>query len=51
MLILTELLTEYQIIYDSVTQRLCCQGHIINLSVNSFIYVTDMEKLEEEEGV
>jgi hypothetical protein len=43
------LLHEYNIIYDPVTQRLRCQGHIINLSVNSFIYVTNEENLEEDE--
>jgi hypothetical protein len=43
------LLHEYDIIYDPITQRLRCQGHIINLSVNSFIYVTDKENLEEDE--
>jgi hypothetical protein len=48
-LIWTELLHEYSIIYDPVTHRIRCQGHIINLSINSFIYVTDKENLEEEE--
>jgi hypothetical protein len=43
------LLHEYDIIYNPITQRLRCQGHIINLSVNSFIYVTDKENLEEDE--
>ena len=48
-LILIELLHEYSIIYDPVAYRIRYQGHIINLSVNSFIYVTDKENLEEEE--
>jgi len=48
-LILTELLHEYSIIYDPIAHRIRYQGYIINLSVNSFIYVTDKENLEEEE--
>jgi hypothetical protein len=44
-----ELLHEHLIIYDSTTQRLRCQGHIINLSINSFIYVTDKENLEQDD--
>jgi hypothetical protein len=31
-----------------VTQRLRCQGHIVNLAVNSFSYVTDKENLEKD---
>ena len=48
-LIWIELLYEYSIIYDPVTYRIRYQGHIINLSINSFIYITDKENLEEEE--
>ena len=48
-LILIELLYEYSIIYDPITYRIQYQGYIINLSINSFIYVTDKENLEEEE--
>jgi hypothetical protein len=48
-LIWTELLYEYSIIYDPIAYRIRCQGHIINLSINSFIYITDKENLEEEE--
>jgi hypothetical protein len=43
------MLHEYDITYDPKTHRLRCQGHIINLSVNSFLYVTDSENLEEDE--
>jgi hypothetical protein len=46
-----ELLHSYNISYDSTTYRLRCQGHIINLSVNSFLYVTDKENLEEDREV
>jgi hypothetical protein len=48
-LIWTELLHKYSIIYDPIAHRIRCQGYIINLSINSFIYVTDKENLEEEE--
>jgi len=43
------MLHEYDINYDPKTHRLRCQGHIINLSINSFLYVTDLETLEEDE--
>jgi galactokinase/mevalonate kinase-like predicted kinase len=39
----------YNIYYDLTTYRLRYQGHIINLAVNSFIYVTNSEALEENE--
>jgi hypothetical protein len=43
------MLYEYNIVYDPKTHRLRCQGHIINLSVNSFLYVTDDENVEGDE--
>jgi hypothetical protein len=45
------LLHEYDILYDPIIRRLRCQGHIINLAVNSFIYVTDKENLEEDKEI
>lgn len=41
------MLYEYGIVYDAKHHRLRCQGHVLNLSVNSFLYVTDSETLEE----
>jgi hAT family C-terminal dimerisation region len=42
-----EMLTKYGITYDADLHRLRCMGHIINLSVNSFLWVTDTEDLEQ----
>jgi hypothetical protein len=46
-----EMLHEYGIQYDSQHHRLRCQGHVLNLSVNSFLYVTDSDYLEEDDDV
>jgi hAT family C-terminal dimerisation region len=43
------MLHEHGIIYDAKHHRLRCQGHIINLSVNSFLYVTDNEAIDEKD--
>lgn len=42
------MLAQYDIFYDSKTHRIRCQGHIINLAVNDFIYVSNTNLLEEE---
>lgn len=34
--------------YDSKHHRVRCQGHILNLSVHSFLFVTDEENLEDD---
>ena len=49
MLTWADLLIKHTIKYDPKQYRLRCQGHIINLSVNSFLFVTDDESLENEE--
>jgi hypothetical protein len=33
--------------YDAKTHRLRCQGHIVNLAAQSFLFVTDKETLDE----
>jgi hypothetical protein len=43
------MLHEHGIQYDAKHHRLRCQGHIINLSVNSFIYVTDNENIDTDD--
>jgi hypothetical protein len=43
------MLYEYNITYNPTSHRLHCQGHIINLSVNSFLYVIDSDNLEDDE--
>ena len=43
------MLHEYGIQYDPQHYRLRCQGHVLNLSVNSFLYVTNSDILEEED--
>ncbi|CEJ82383.1 Putative Transposase-like protein [[Torrubiella] hemipterigena] len=40
------LLRQFDIRYDPKAHRLRCQGHIINLAVKAFLFVTDNEKLE-----
>ena len=45
------LLHDYNMVYDAKQHRLRCMGHIINLSVNSFLFVMatdDIEILQEE---
>jgi hypothetical protein len=37
--------------YDPKHHRLRCQGHIINLSVKSFLFVTDKENIQEDEAI
>jgi hypothetical protein len=34
--------------YDTKHHRIRCQGHILNLSVHSFLFVTDSENLEDD---
>ena len=36
------------IIYDPTHHRLRCQGHILNLSSDGFLYKVDKEALEQE---
>jgi hypothetical protein len=40
---------EFRLHYDPKHFRLRCQGHIINLAVKSFLFVTDEENIEEDE--
>jgi hypothetical protein len=39
---------DHSIKYDYKLHRIRCQGHIINLAVYSFLFVTDSENLEDE---
>jgi len=48
-LIRTALLQNYSIKYDPKHHRLRCQGHILNLCVNSFLFVTNDETLEQDD--
>jgi hypothetical protein len=43
------MLYKHGIQYDAKHHRLRCHGHIINLSVNSFLYVTDKENIEDDD--
>jgi hAT family C-terminal dimerisation region/BED zinc finger len=40
---------EFRLQYDPIHHRIRCQGHVINLAVKSFLFVTDKEALEEDE--
>ena len=42
---------ELKILYDATHHRIRCQGHIINLAVKSFLFVTDKETIEEDEEI
>jgi hypothetical protein len=42
---------EYQILYNPTTHRLRCNGHIINLTAQSFLFQTDDEALAEENNI
>ncbi|KAM4057428.1 transposase-like protein [Hirsutella rhossiliensis] len=46
---LVSLLRRYDIRYDPKSHRLRCQGHIINLAAKAFLFVTDNEKLKDDE--
>ena len=39
---------KHDIKYDTKHHRVRCQGHILNLSVHSFLFVTDSENLEDD---
>ena len=39
---------DHSIKYDHRLHRIRCQGHILNLAVHSFLFVTDSENLEDE---
>ncbi len=39
---------KHNIKYDPKHHQLRCQGHIINLAVKSFLFVTDKENIEED---
>jgi hypothetical protein len=46
--LLTVLLDQYQIAYSAEHHRLRCNGHIINLAAQSFLFHTDDEALADE---
>jgi hAT family C-terminal dimerisation region len=39
---------EFNLKYEPVHNRIRCQGHVINLAVKSFLFVTDKEVLDED---
>ena len=39
---------EFKLSYDPIRHRIRCQGHIINLAVKSFLFVTDKETIKED---
>jgi hypothetical protein len=39
---------KHEVKYNTKHYRVQCQGHILNLSVYSFLFVTDSENLEDE---
>jgi hypothetical protein len=45
------MLQQYGIVYDSKHHRLRCQGHVLNLSINSYLYVTDTKTIEDIDAV
>jgi hypothetical protein len=45
----SEIKRKWNIKYDPKTHRLRCQGHILNLAANSFLFVTDNEDLEDDD--
>ncbi len=40
---------DFQLKYDPIYYRIRCQGHVINLAVKSFLFVTDKETLDEDQ--
>ena len=40
---------DFNLKYEPVHYRIRCQGHVINLAVKSFLFVTDKEALDEDE--
>lgn len=42
---------DYKLPYDPIHHRLRCQGHIINLAIKSFLFVTDQENIEEDKEI
>jgi hypothetical protein len=40
---------DFRLNYNPIYYRIRCQGHIINLAVKSFLFVTDKETLDKDE--
>ena len=40
---------DFRLSYDLIHHRIRCQGHIINLAVKSFLFVTNKETLDKDE--
>ena len=40
---------DFRLSYDLIHHQIRCQGHIINLAVKSFLFVTDKETLDKDE--
>ena len=38
----------YKLLYNPIYYRIRCQGHVINLAVKSFLFVTDKDNIEED---
>jgi len=41
---------EYRLNYNPIHYYIRCQGHVINLAVKSFLFVTNKENIEEDKG-
>lgn len=39
---------EFKIVYNAIHHRIRCQGHILNLAVKSFLFVTEEESIDED---
>jgi len=40
---------DFRLQYEPIHHRIRCQGHVINLAVKSFLFVTDKEALDKDE--
>jgi len=43
----SELKSQWRLKYDAKTHRIRCQGHILNLCTQAFLFVTNTDNLEE----
>jgi hypothetical protein len=42
---------DFNVKYDLKHHRLRCQGHIINLAVKSFLFVTDKQNIDRDKEI
>ena len=42
---------DFKLHYDPIHHCICCQGHVINLTVKLFLFVMDKESIKEDKAI